>query len=269
MSIVLPKISISNEITLANLSDHPIIGIMGKRGSGKTTLVKELLLKLHLDRIYVFTPIIFQTYQEDPPYIENELRSTDNFQAYFEKIKEFSQYSSNGQKCCIVLDDVISYRNKYRIYKLIDKCISGHICLIITLNDASGMFGQSHNFDCLFSFTQDFYACTDIIKKIFFPNYTLSETYTMLFYLSPYKVIFTIYKKDEKYDKNGKKLNCQRSAIPVIYTRERYISMDPITLKQTNNKCKEEKIIVLLEHFPRVLANMICEYLLDFLPTFI
>ena len=123
ISIDIPKLSTSNNKTtisltgklkqfeIASMITYPVIFIISKRGTGKTTLIKNIMHTLHdnnkVDQYIVFNNIIYNDYSDT-------ISTVYNYNATLcEKIITDCKQSSNNKSKMIIFDDTFSSNDQF------------------------------------------------------------------------------------------------------------------------------------------------------------
>jgi len=259
---------------LLNLKyETPIIGIIGKRGSGKTWLAKELITKLHLDKVIAFTPT-HNEYDKNIPKIEHIGTSDNDINKYQQAVELFKTYKNT--KCGIILDDVFTTEyareNTIQLIKLINDCILNKICLIfihqyvlsacMEIKRLYSLMGKSNDFPINLIGTERNRVSFNAYNYVFFEQENCMSNIdrireTFIQFVDKH-IVFKVFDCMQNYDVLY--VDCKNSKFGKYKMAEK-IQMYPETLIWYQEQIiKKMKLILSLNYLPRVLNEIIFDY---------
>jgi uridine kinase len=136
-----------------SMNKHSLISIVGKRGSGKSWLARELIIELNQEHDFYKESLIISPMDKITPFYKNYFpEATILYEFDLEKIKEHVDNNKNG---CIVLDDCLDVREDAVIKNLVHYCYLNDYPLILTMQHSFLKPDLRAYFDYLFFFSEN------------------------------------------------------------------------------------------------------------------
>jgi tRNA A37 threonylcarbamoyladenosine biosynthesis protein TsaE len=124
------------KFNLNNIKDGEIMYIIGSKGAGKTTLIKDILNKKVYDQIYVFSPSIHINEYNDVTSSLNQFDKYDDTRiGNIIKNKEFQKKNNMNYQTVIVIDDCFQSKSQFNKKNFREMFFNGkhlNISLILT-----------------------------------------------------------------------------------------------------------------------------------------